>query len=133
MIRHFLHRIQTNRFFKSKIGQNTAEYALLIALVVAGIIAMQTYAQRSMQARVRGASLYLTNSTAASAIGNTVQYEPYYLESSYNSTRDTDEGKILGAGVVAQFSNTNRTRENGYQESTYNPNEVGEAAMPGGI
>ena len=64
---------------KNKKAQNTAEYALLIALVVAGVIAMQTYAQRALQARVRDASLYLTNQT--STLGTTNQYEPYYLSS----------------------------------------------------
>ena len=34
-------------FLKNRKAQNTAEYALLIALVVAGVIAMQTYAQRT--------------------------------------------------------------------------------------
>ena len=126
MMRHFL---------KDRKGQNTAEYALLIALVVAGIIAMQTYAQRSLQARVRGANIYLTNSSTANAIGSTVQYEPYYLKSDYTSTRDSDEGKILAKGVVAQFSNSTRTRaKEGYQESTYNADVDNAAAVvPGGI
>ena len=43
-------------FLKNRKAQNTAEYALLIALVVAGVIAMQTYAQRALQARIHDAS-----------------------------------------------------------------------------
>ena len=46
------------KLIKNKKAQNTAEYAILISLVVAGIIAMQTYAQRALQARVRDASTY---------------------------------------------------------------------------
>ena len=38
------------QLFKNKKAQNTAEYALLIALVIAGVVAMQTYAQRALQA-----------------------------------------------------------------------------------
>ena len=36
---------------KNKKAQNTAEYAILISLVVAGIIAMQTYAQRALRSQ----------------------------------------------------------------------------------
>ena len=46
-------------FLKNRKAQNTAEYALLIALVVAGVIAMQTYAQRALQARIRDAAQYM--------------------------------------------------------------------------
>ena len=48
-------------FLKNRKAQNTAEYALLIALVVAGVIAMQTYAQRALQARIHAASAYMAN------------------------------------------------------------------------
>lgn len=39
-----------------KKGQNTAEYAILIGLVIAAVIAMQTYAKRGLQGRVYDAS-----------------------------------------------------------------------------
>ncbi len=39
-----------------KKGQNTAEYAILIGLVIAGALAMQTYVKRGMQGRVHDAS-----------------------------------------------------------------------------
>ncbi len=99
-------------------GQNTAEYALLIALVVAGVIAMQTYAQRSLQARMHDASQFLT----AQQIGNTAgtnQYEPYYLKSEYDVNRTAQENKRQGVGLVAQDSSSNRSRS-GSQVSTYN-------------
>ena len=110
------------QFLKSKRGQNTAEYALLIALVVAGVIAMQTYAQRSLQARMRDASQYLVAKTSNVSIGlgATQQYEPYYLKSNYEITRNSEENKRLGEGLVAQDSTSNRTRgDQGYQESSY--------------
>src|ERR1041385_365521 len=93
---------------KNKKAQNTAEYALLIALVVAGIIAMQTYAQRALQARVRDASHYLTTQTDGNTIGNTSQYEPYYMSSGYNVTRDAISDKRLAEGTVAYDSQSNR-------------------------
>ena len=82
-----------NRIFNQK-GQNTAEYALLISLVVAAIIAMQTYAQRALQARIRDASIYMRDGT--NPLGNTLQYEPYYLSTNYEITRDSKENTRLG-------------------------------------
>jgi len=98
-------------------GQNTAEYALLIALVVAGVIAMQTYAQRSLQARMHDASAYLTAQT--NAIGTSAQYEPPSSRSEYDVTRTAVENKRQGVGLVAADSTSNRSRT-GSQVSTYN-------------
>ncbi len=110
------------KFFKNKIGQNTAEYALLIALVVAGVIAMQTYAQRSLQSRMRDASNYLATHSSNAEIGlsNTVQYEPYYLSSNYSSLRNASDSKILDTDVVKADSSSNRIRKtDGFQVSNY--------------
>jgi Flp pilus assembly pilin Flp len=111
-------------FLKNRKAQNTAEYALLIALVVAGVIAMQTYAQRALQARVHDAAVYMAGSASGgNVIGNDTQYEPYYLNSDYNSTTNSNDNKRLGSGLVAADSTTNRTRT-GAQESTYNTSDM---------
>lgn len=108
------------KLLKNKKAQQTAEYALLISLVVAAVIAMQTYAQRALQGRIRDASLYLATQT--SAFGSTNQYEPYYLESSYDVARDeTTEESMLAGGATSKDMISNRTRGTaGYQSSTYN-------------
>jgi hypothetical protein len=112
------------KLLKNKKAQQTAEYALLISLVVAAVIAMQTYAQRTIQARIRDASQYLATNT--SAIGATNQYEPYYLDSSYNVGRSDISSEVLGqrtdgTGVFAMDSATNSTRNvGGRQQSLYN-------------
>ena len=103
-------------FLKNKKAQNTAEYALLIALVVAGVIAMQTYAQRAIQARIHDAGTYMAN--ADGAIGNSTQYEPYYLQSNYDVNSNRVENKRLGQGLVGQDSSANNVRT-GSQNSTY--------------
>jgi Flp pilus assembly pilin Flp len=108
-------------FLKNRKAQNTAEYALLIALVVAGVIAMQTYAQRALQARVHDASIYMTSTD--NVIGNSTQYEPYYLNSEYNVTSNSTEDKRLGQGLVAADSANNRTRT-GTQTSSYNTSDI---------
>lgn len=103
---------------KNKKAQNTAEYALLIALVVAGVIAMQTYAQRALQARVRDASLYLTNQT--STLGQTNQYEPYYLSSNYAVDRNSNETVLLDNVTSSKGTDSIRNRDaGGFQLSNY--------------
>lgn len=112
------------KLMKNKRAQQTAEYALLISLVVAAVIAMQTYAQRTIQARIRDASVYLTSQT--SELGSTNQYEPYYLETNYNVITDNAKSEVqdqragAGGGLFRIEQDSNRAREAlGYQKSAY--------------
>ena len=108
------------KLVKKKKAQNTAEYAILIALVVAFIIAMQTYAQRALQARVRDASKYLVEQT--NLLGNSLQYEPYYLDSNFLVTSADNETQRLGKGLTAQETNSATTRNiGGFQGEAYDP------------
>ncbi len=109
------------KLIKNKKAQNTAEYAILISLVVAGIIAMQTYAQRALQARVRDASVYLSTS-GGTLLEESRQYEPYYLSTNYSVTRNESETQeLLGTTVSRQRTDSTRQRGiGGYQQSTYN-------------
>ena len=106
------------KLLQNKKAQQTAEYALLIALVVAAVVAMQTYAQRAIQGRIRDAARYMTTQT--SALGSTNQYEPYYTSSAYNVDRRDQDTQIHGNLVVSQVSNlTTRRGSGGFQEATY--------------
>jgi hypothetical protein len=78
------------KHFRNRKGQNTAEYAILIALVVGGVIAMQTYAQRALQGRIRDASVTFRDQTMGMDQANsstTLQYEPYYMNTQTNLTK----------------------------------------------
>jgi len=108
-------------FLKNRKAQNTAEYALLIALVVAGVIAMQTYAQRALQARIHDASTYMQSTTGT--IGNSVQYEPYYMQSNYDVNSNSVENKRQGSGLIGADSAKNTVR-NGSENSTYDPTQI---------
>lgn len=99
------------KLLKSKKAQNTAEYAILISLVVAGIIAMQTYAQRALQARVRDATQFMAAET--NAIGTETQYEPYYLNTAYNVARDEEVSQFLSNTQTTSFENSDRLRTGG--------------------
>lgn len=103
---------------KNRKGQQTAEYALLIALVVGAVIAMQTYVQRAFQAKTRDASLFMVNNT--SNIGTTQQYEPYYLETSYNIDRNENMTETHGNDHGVTYDTNNVRDRVGSTESTYN-------------
>jgi len=110
---------------KKNRGQNVAEYAILIALVVGAILAMQTFAKRGLQARVRDLTQFMVDET--DTFGNTAQYEPYYSESQYATTRDTNETKeLVGETNFTIDSLVNSTRaKDGYQRTTYGQGSIG--------
>jgi len=114
------------KLMKNKKAQNTAEYAILISLVVAGIIAMQTYAQRALQARVRDAGTYLKDKAEFDNVDSTTQYEPYYLSTNYVVNRVEQEIQLLDNETTEQRVNSTKTRAaGGEQISTYNASLTG--------
>ena len=81
---------------KSK-GQSTAEYAIVIALVIAAVTAMQVYVKRSLQGGVKFTVDKLKKDTG--------QYEPYYSASGY-------------ATNVEPYEETEQTKEGGEVKRT---------------
>ncbi len=114
------------RMFKNNKAQNVAEYAILIALVVGAIIAMQKFAQRGLQARVKDATKYLVDETDFGELSGgetytTGQYEPYYQESSYASNRTSGETHSVDDSQAQLASDSETIRGiGGYTASTYN-------------
>ncbi len=97
---------------RNKKAQNTAEYAILIALVIGAVIAMQTYAQRAMQGRIRDAAVQLRDVTTA--IGNTLQYEPYYMNQQTQTVTtkvdtDTSANFVKSTDVLKETGSVDRT------------------------
>lgn len=105
------------RNIRNKKAQNTAEYAILIALVIGGVVAMQTYAQRALQARVRDTSRFMTNAIGGALINDgsntysTGQYEPYYSNTTEQVDKSTNEvqQKVDDAVTAAGTVLTNKT------------------------
>ena len=90
----------------SRRGQNTAEYAILIGVIVAAAIAMQIYIRRGMQARIKDAVDFARTGDDDSGgylYGNEVQYEPYYMESGKSITTtqsgETTDAMQVGGGL----------------------------------
>ncbi len=109
------------KLIKNKRAQNVAEYALLISLVVAGIIAMQKYAQRALQGRVRAASMFMAGQ-GNDTLGNAVQYEPYYLNTDYQTSRNLTEERLLTNSVLDadSFNISDISNRTGSDSTTFN-------------
>ena len=84
------------RFNRKSRAQSTAEYAILIGLVIAAAVAMQVYVKRGIQARVHDASKLLVTQTPELDTAENLQYEPYYLSSEFQVTRTTNAVATLG-------------------------------------
>lgn len=118
---------------RGKLGQSTAEYAVVLSLVVAAVIAMQVYVKRGMQGRLKSGTDTLnmpeseitlaldgTNSITAN-IASLRQYEPYYLESSYSTySENIEQETIASDGSISKqkTSDLQARQAGGYQRQT---------------
>jgi len=106
-------------------GQNIAEYSILIALVIAAAVAMQTYVKRGIQGRVvdavdfAGPDVTIEGETLSFT---TKQYEPYYLDSAADvtSTRSYRE-TIAERGDISRtaVSEDTRRKRGAWEEQIY--------------
>jgi gas vesicle protein len=101
------------RLLNKKRGQNTAEYAILIGVIVAAAIAMQIYVRRGMQARIRDAVDYSKNlqDESGTNVFNTSQYEPYYMDSDLTTASDSESSESMAAGGQITRDITNQYSE----------------------
>ena len=102
------------------------EYAVAFFLVIAAAVVMTSYIQRSIQARIRDARVYMINSAsqacdancmiATGLAGNTEiaqQYEPYYAQADSKVARNTLNLKgLLATGVGSTGIAFKQSQEN---------------------
>jgi len=112
-------------------GQNTAEYAILIALVIAMAVGTQTYIKRGLQARMRDESRELTTNLSGSgdwaAISSkdatlSEQWEPNELakRTTQDITTDRAESTLDTAGTVTRdTTRTSAQRAGDFQSYDY--------------
>jgi hypothetical protein len=117
---------------KNKKAQNTMEYAILFAVVVGALTAMQLYVRRSLQQKIRGGTDNMANAVIGqeiaegSAIGQDLlgnpavtQYEPYYYVNGVSdltstTSEGTEQGTIQNAGGLRDLRGAT-TQQGGYQ------------------
>ncbi|MBM3244957.1 MAG: class III signal peptide-containing protein [Candidatus Omnitrophica bacterium] len=91
-----------------KRGQTTAEYAILIALVVAAAMAMQIYVKRGLQGRVKDVVDHTGTGGEVGTAGDVLQfsgaqYEPYYTSSAGQSSNvAADRVNVAEGGVITR-------------------------------
>lgn len=103
-----------------KRGQNTAEYAILIALVIGAAVGMQAYLNRGLKSRMKGAFEYLINATNEITHANYVrQYEPPPSSDQQYLTTQTSGSKIkMGKGYFNMDTSATTVRSSGGFEAT---------------
>src|SRR3989338_2592363 len=114
-----------DNMLRNKKGQSTVEYAIVVGVVVAALVAMQTYVKRGLQARYHDGIQFLAPETNIAAsdgtvsLGGTTQYEPYYLASSYTTGSDKSENDSSSARgqITRTLDSDTRTREIGGSET----------------
>lgn len=111
------------RFHTDKRAQSTAEYAVVIAIVLAAAVGMQTYVKRALQARVKGATNALLSIAGDQAngigLGNLEQYEPYTAQSAYNVNRqDRYNESIVNGDIRYSGALSNTLRQGSSSEAT---------------
>lgn len=104
-------------------GQNVAEYSILIALVVAAAIAMQTYVKRGLQGRVADAVDHAPGGVVGGTdlTFSTRQYEPDYTTSTANISKSDTATKAVGVrgGITTTAGAIEETiKESGAVETT---------------
>jgi Flp pilus assembly pilin Flp len=95
-------------------GQNTAEYAIVIALIIGAVIAMQTYVKRGLQGRMKDGTDYIATETKE--IGTTKQYEPYYVEQEMTAAHKTASTAETLEGGELRRKLEQASERAGYQE-----------------
>jgi len=96
-----------------KKAQTTAEYAILIALVIGAAVAMQVYVRRGIQGRIKNA---MDHTGTSGNVGNGTefnftheQYEPYYLAAETQSSSARTQQEALGTGGVVGRTTAEQT------------------------
>ncbi len=86
-------------------GQSTGEYALVFAIILGAIVAMQTYVKRGIQGRVKAGTDYMASQTPE--VGTLTQYDPYYYTTDYETERDSTQVEKYTDGEA--FSSVDNT------------------------
>ena len=81
-----------------KRGQSTLEYAVLIVVIIAALIAMQVYLKRGIQGRVRESS---------DQIGE--QFSPGYTVSNRATYVNSNQTEVQESGTTTTIMNTSQT------------------------
>ncbi len=119
---------------KSKFLQVMKTVTPVFVIVFLSVMAMQNYAQRAIQGRMRSAADNIGDQYSAGNtnfrktvlvrsetkdLGKTTQYEPYYTSSSYEVSKDLKGGSVNYASKIALSTSESRLRAKGVVGTSY--------------
>jgi len=110
--------------YLNKKAQSTAEYVIVLGLIVAAVVAMQTYVKRGMQGKIKDATDY--TDPAARGVFTTKQYEPGYVQSTFQDQRSSEEAATGTLGDAAETKRTDTTKRTGTHQILGIEGEEGE-------
>lgn len=104
-----------------RLAQSTTEYAVLVAVVVTALIAMQVYLKRGIQGRIKD----LSGQLAPDGSNGALQYEAGNTDALYTTTQKgtTVQSYIPGGKVITDTEEFIERRGN----DTVSPDEGGKA------
>ena len=103
----------------SRSGQSMAEYAIVLTVVIAAIVAMQLYVKRGLQGKVKDVTDNVGSGLASQGISNTNQYEPYYASSKYDVTQaQKSQEQYNTGGKVFRNTQQEETTRTGSSSTT---------------
>jgi len=114
--------------FLSKRAQSTIEYAVLIGIVVAGLVAMQIYMKRGFQGKLK---------ESADSMGQ--QFVPGQSTSNYTTISNTATRERTAMGTTATWIDTQKSNRSGNEttpefgdETLFNQSQQGNGGAVGG-
>ena len=108
-------------------GQSTAEYAIVLGVVLAALVGMQIYVRRGVNARLKDGSDSALSAIRANlgittaSTGDDRQYEPYYASSDFNVIQTTDRVEEVKAGGVVEHKGIREQTDRTGQQKTEAP------------
>ena len=84
-----------------------SQYVLVFFMAIGAIVAMTTFVQRTLQARIRDSKIYMMRNikTYGNVSANMAwEYEPYYANVSTVTSRNrSEETRLLGGGATGIY------------------------------
>ena len=101
--------------YLNKKAQSTAEYVIILGLVVGAVVAMQVFVKRGLNGRIRDAVKHVDNG-GTTTIFTGEQYEPYYMAgSNFNTASNSNESETGSQGSAINRTSNDSTTRNGSQ------------------
>ena len=98
---------------RNRRGQSVAEYGIVLGLVVAAVVGMQVYVNRSFKAKIKDSTDHAVSGIDTVTGRSTKQYEPDYTHTDYNVTQDQKNEQTVATTGITSTLKTDKTSRTG--------------------